>query len=77
MELAQGYSQVVERMAQPGIEQIVDVSTFLKTFVPNLPTNAIVDEVALLTDELATVDDAPDAMTANTLWSNGAYAQRH
>lgn len=77
MELAQGYSQVVERMAQPGIEQIVDVSTFLKTFVPDLPTDAIVDEVALLTDELTTVDDAPDAVTANTLWSNGAYAHRH
>lgn len=74
MELAQGYSQVIERMAQPGIEQIVDVSIFLKTFVPDLPTDAIINEVAMLTDELMPVDDGPDTMTTNALWSNGTYA---
>lgn len=77
MELAQGYSQVVERMAQPGVEMVVDVPKFLKTFVPDLPTDAIIDESAMLTDELSMVDDGGDNVTTNLLWSNGAYANHH
>ena len=74
VEIAQGYSQVVERMAQPGVEQVVNVATFLKTFVPSLPTDAIVDEVAMLTDELMPPDGED---MATNVWSNGAYAHAH
>lgn len=73
-DIANTYSQVVERMAQPGIEQIVDVSKFLKNFVPEMPSDVVIDEPAMLADELTPVDDGPGLMTTNVLWSNGAYA---
>ena len=79
MELAQGFSQVVERMSQPGVEQVVDVPKFIKFYVPDLPSDAVIDEVAMLDEELAQ-DDASDTDTpigetvANSLWSNRTHA---
>jgi hypothetical protein len=76
MTLAQGYSQVIERMAQPGIEQVINVPKFIKSYVPDLPSDAIVDEAELLDKELGgTDDDTPESVTANMLW-NVAHAHR-
>jgi hypothetical protein len=63
-------------MAQPGIEQVVDVPKFVKFYVPDLPSDAIIDEVELLDEELGeTDDDEPESVTANMLWSV-AHAHR-
>jgi hypothetical protein len=76
MELAQGYSQVIERMAQPGIEQVVDVPKFVKFYVPDLPSDAVIDEAELLDEELGkTDDDDTESVTANMLW-NVTHAHR-
>ena len=75
MELAQGYSQVIERMAQPGVEQVVDVPKFIKFYVPDLPTHAVIDEVEMLDEELTSVaDDDEDGVMVNVLRGNGYHA---
>ena len=78
MELAQGYSQVIERMAQPGVEQVVAVPKFIKFYVPDLPTHAVIDEVEMLDEELTSVaDDDEDGVMVNVLRGNGYHAHRH
>jgi hypothetical protein len=63
-------------MAQPGIEQVVDVPKFVKFYVPDLPSDAIIDEVELLDEELGdSDDDETESVTANMLW-NVAHAHR-
>ena len=51
MEIARGYAEVIATMTQPGIDQVVDVATFLRTFITDLPTDAVINEPALLSDE--------------------------
>jgi hypothetical protein len=55
---------------------VVDVPKFVKFYVPDLPSDAIIDEVELLDEELGeTDDDEPESVTANMLWSV-AHAHR-
>jgi hypothetical protein len=55
---------------------VVDVPKFVKFYVPDLPSDAIIDEVELLDEELGkTDDDDTESVTANMLWSV-AHAHR-
>jgi len=57
--LAGSVATALTQLAAPGVERIVDVLKVVKIFIPNLPADAVPNELAMLEEETA-LDDGED-----------------
>lgn len=55
------YAESLTKLASPGVERVIDIPMFLKTFVRGLPADAVPDEVKMLEDEDVEDEPADDA----------------
>lgn len=57
--VASSYATTLTQLATPGVERVVDIPVFIRTFMRGLPYDAVPDEVEMLEEETA-LDDGED-----------------
>lgn len=51
VQMATGYAEALAKVAAPGVERVVDLTKFIRTFIKELPNDAVPDEIEALDQE--------------------------